>query len=319
MPDLARILGGQRGFAVTELAEPNRADLLPTWLQDDADVHGSHGLFYWLRTRGHGLVVSTGDAATVLTWRRDVDRLVAVRPVGATTAVVTLLEELGEVATAAAPNQPFVARYCMPAVAARLEDLGWGPMAAPWHPDAPHDDETHPEVIVTAPVAEIPAGQRYKPIREAIFRHAARYTYVSSPVPLGLGEAAFVECDTARASGYDGHEQGFNAAVLASLAGRRHDWLTYHYLLHDGLAGFAVTGNVTGIAHGYYLATRDLPRLTTYLLWLIYLQQRRAGAGALNLGGSEARTLHAFKVRTFPDHRLQPTVVLQRHPVPTSR
>ncbi|GAA4462598.1 hypothetical protein [Phytohabitans houttuyneae] len=319
MPDLARMLRGRRSFAVAELAEPNRADLLPTWLQDDADVHGSHGLFYWLRARGRGLVVSAGDAATVLTWRPDVDRLVAVRPVGATAAVVTLLEEVGEVAAAAAPNRPFVARYCTPAVAAGLAELGWGPMAAPWHPAAPHDDETHPEVVVTAPVAEIPAGQRYKPIREAIFRHAARYTYLSSPVPLGLAEAAFVERGTARAGGYDGHERGFNTAVLASFAGRRHDWLTYHYLIRDGLAGLAVTGNVTGIAHGYYLATRNVPRLTTYLLWLIYLQQRRAGAAALNLGGSETRTLHAFKVRTFPGHDLQPTVALQRHLVPTSR
>jgi hypothetical protein len=312
--NLMRILRRRPGFEVIELAEPNRADLLPTWLQDGADVHGSHGLFYWLRARGRGHVVSTGDAATVLTWRADVARLVALRPVGPTEAVVALLHELVDAAVFAGLSCPLAARYCTHAVARRLGKLGWGPMAGPWHRSAPLDDETYPEVIVTAPVTDIPAGQRYKPVRESIFRHAALYTYRSSPVPLGLGEAAFVERDNARAAGSDGHERGFNAAVLASLAGRRHDWLTYHYLIRDGVAGFAVTGNVTGIAHGYYLAARDVPRLTTYLLWLIYLQQRRAGAAALNLGGSEAPSLHTFKVRTFPDHRLQSTAILQRHP-----
>lgn len=309
-----RILRRCPDFEVIELAEPNRADLLPTWLQDGADVHGSHGLFYWLRARGRGHVVSTGDAATVLTWRADVARLVALRPVGPTEAVVALLHELADVAGSARPACPLVARYCTHAVARRLAELGWESMVDSWHQSAPLDDETHPEVIVTAPVTEIPAGQRYKPVREAIFRHAARYTYRSSPVPLSLGEEAFVERDNARAADSDGHERGFNTAVLASLAGRRHDWLTYHYLIRDGVAGFAVTGNVTGIAHGYYLAARDVPRLTTYLLWLIYLQQRRAGAAALNLGGSEAASLHTFKVRTFPDHRLQSTAILQRHP-----
>lgn len=305
------------GFEVSELAEPNRADLLPTWLQDGADVHGSHGMFYWLRARGRGYVVSTGNAAAVLTWRADVGRLVVLRPVGGTDAVVALLEQLADAAVSAGLPCPLVVRYCAHQVACRLGELGWAPMADPWHRSAPLDDEAHPEVIVTAPPIEVPAGQRYKPIREAIVRHAAGHTYLCSPVPLGLGEAELVESNSARVAGYDGHERGFNAAVLASLTTRRHDWLTYHYLIRDGLAGFAVTGNVTGIAHGYYLAAREVPRLATYLLWLIYLQQRRAGAAALNLGGSETRSLHAFKVRTFPDHRLQPTTMLQRHPKPT--
>jgi hypothetical protein len=302
------------GFEVRELAEPNRGDLLPTWLQDGADVHGSHGLFYWLRARGHGYVVSNEDAAAVVTWRADVGRLVVLRPVGATDAVVDLLEQLADAAVSARVPGTLVARYCTHQVARRLEKVRWAPMADPWHRSAPLDDEAHPEVIVTASPTEVPAGQRYKTIREAIVRHATRYTYLSSPVPLGLGETKLVEREGARVAGCDGHERGFNDAVLASLASRRHDWLTYHYLYREGLAGFAVTGDVTGIAHGYYLAVRDVPRLATYLLWLIYVQQRRAGAAALNLGGSETRSLHAFKVRTFPDHRLQPTTMLQAFP-----
>ena len=34
-----------------------RLDIFPTLLQVDEDIHGSHGLFYWLRTRGAGVSV----------------------------------------------------------------------------------------------------------------------------------------------------------------------------------------------------------------------------------------------------------------------
>lgn len=301
-------------------ADYNRADLLPTFLQAGADVHGSHGLFYWLRARGSGHVLATDDAAMVLAWRRDVGRLVAFRPAGQLDSVVGLLETAGAAAAATDPTLPFVVRYCGSGLASRLRELGWSDLGDAWQPGAPSDDETHPEVIVTAPVVEFPPGQRYKPVRQAIACHSDRYTYTCAPTPLGIGEASFVERDNARVRRYDEHETSFNTAMLASLGARRHDWLTYHYLTHDQrLAGFAITANVTGIAHGYYLSTRDVPRLTTYLLWLIYLQQRRAGAWALNLGGSEAASLYAFKTRTFPDHFVQATQVLQRPPIPRPR
>lgn len=203
-------------------------------------------------------------------------------------------------------------RYCTEDIAARLRSRGWTAMRRPWRPDAPADDETFPEVIVTAPVVDLPGGQRYKPVREAVYRHHATYAYRAYPAPLGIGESRLIQRDAARAGGYDAHEAGFNRAVLTSLDAARHDWLTYHYLTAGRhLAGFAITANITGIAHGYYLSTLDVPRLTTFFLWHIYLHQRRSGAFALNLGGSETASLFDFKIRTFPDHLLQHTTVLQ--------
>jgi hypothetical protein len=305
------------GLAVLDLsiADLGRADLLPTFLQSDVDVHGSHGLFYWLRARGSGTLVTSHDAGMMLTWRPDVGWLAAVRPVGQLDAVLALLDA----AAASAPaDVAFVVRYCAEEVVARLRERGWTGMRSPWRPDAPADDETFPEVIVTAPVVDLPSGQRYKPVREAISRHHGAYAYRASAAPLGIGEARFIQRDAARAGGYDEHEAGFNAAVLATLDAARHDWLTYHYLTWgQRLAGFAITANITGIAHGYYLSTLEEPRLTTFFLWHIYLQQRRAGAFALNLGGSEAASLYDFKTHTFPEHILQHTTVLQRPTSPT--
>lgn len=57
----------------------------------------------------------------------------------------------------------------------------------------------------------------------------------------------------------------------------------------------------------------SVPRLAGYFLWLIYLQQWRSGAYALNLGGSETASLHQFKTHTLPEHVLQATRALQ-HP-----
>ena len=290
-------------------ADLNRADLLPTFLQSDRDVHGSHGLFYWLRARGNGTLVTTNDAGMVLTWRPDVGRLAALRPVGGLDAVVALLDATASGAPASAT---VVVRYCGEDVAARLRDHGWTGIRGLWRPEAPADDETFPEVIVTAPVVDLPGGQRYKPVREAISRHHRGYAYQAATAPLGVGEARFIQRDAARAGGYDQHETGFNAAVLTSLAAVHHDGLTYHYLTAgQHLAGFAITANITGIAHGYYLSTLDVPRLTTFFLWHIYLQQRRSGAFALNLGGSEMASLYGFKTHTFPEHILQHTTMLQ--------
>jgi hypothetical protein len=294
-------------------SELSRTDLLPTFLQADHDVHGSHGLFYWLRARGHGQIVATDNAAVVLAWRGDVGRLAALRPVGDCDAVVDLLDGLAHAAAAIRPPVPLVARYCSRPVADRLEQRGWHALTSPWHPAAPADDETYPEVIVTAPAVEVPAGQRYKPLRQAIALHYRHCGYHASPTPLGCGETTIITT-AARGAGYDDHEIGFHHALLASLHTGGHDGLTYHYLTrHGGLAGFAITADLTGIAHGYYLATENRPRLASYFLWLIYLQQRRSGAHALNLGGSETASLHQFKTRTFPDHRLQATRALQ-HP-----
>ncbi|SPL88436.1 unnamed protein product [[Actinomadura] parvosata subsp. kistnae] len=289
----------------------NRAGLLPTYLQAGADVHGSHGLFYWLRARGRGHLVRRGAAAMVLAWRYDVERLIAIRPVGPLDEAMRLLDAAARSA-AARTGPPLVVRYCSPALAEHLHAEGWTQMSSPWHADAPADDEMHPEVIVTAPAVEMPGGRKYKPLREAVFMHAPHHQYTARPAPLGIGETTLIHAEAARASDYDPHERGFNDAVTASLDSHGHDGLTYHYLTrHDRLAAFAITADITGIAHGYYLAARSEPRLATYFLWLIYLQQRRAGASALNLGGSETSSLFAFKTRIFPDHILQHTYLLQ--------
>ena len=292
----------------------HQAHLMPTFLQAGTDVHGSHGLFYWLRARCRGRIVAAARAATVLTWRPDVQRMVALRPVGQLDAVIDILDAAARTADAETGGAPFVARYCADELAARLRDRGWIDMTTPWQPGIPADDETYPEVIVTAPVADIPHGQRYRPVREAITRHSRRYTYTASPTPRRIGEAELITHGAARATDYDGHEMDFNTAVLAAMDSAHHDWLTYHYLIHgERLAGFAITANITGMSHGYYLSTHDAPRLTAYFLWSIYLQQRRSGAFALNLGGSETASLHQFKMHTFPEHVLQHTAVLQ-HP-----
>jgi hypothetical protein len=59
-------------ITVTDLSRLNccRPGLLPAFLQDGRDVHGSHGLFYWLRARQRGLVVSQEHAGVVLAWWR---------------------------------------------------------------------------------------------------------------------------------------------------------------------------------------------------------------------------------------------------------
>jgi hypothetical protein len=57
---LANALRAHPDITVTDLSHLNccRPGLLPAFLQDGRDVHGSHGLFYWLRARQRGLVVS---------------------------------------------------------------------------------------------------------------------------------------------------------------------------------------------------------------------------------------------------------------------
>ena len=53
---LADALRAHPDITVTDLSRLNccRPGLLPAFLQDGRDVHGSHGLFYWLRARQRG-------------------------------------------------------------------------------------------------------------------------------------------------------------------------------------------------------------------------------------------------------------------------
>lgn len=312
--ELAELLRHEPGLHVAEmstLAEA-RSHMFPTFLQAGTDVHGSHGLFYWLRARGKGVFLWADNAGIVLTWRPDVGRLVALRPIGELGAVVDLLDTVAKLTSIRWPCVPLVARYCSNPVAARLAKRGWARPSRPWLPDMPLDDEAYPEVVITGAPLETPNGRQYKFVRIAAYRHAARYSYHASSAPIDCGEAKFITTQTARVDRYDEQEKSFNAALLAALNFRHHHGITYHYLLRGGqLFGFSITSNTTGVSHSHFMGTSKLSRLSTYFNWKIYLEERRRGALALNLGGSETESLHLFKIRTFPEHVLQQTTILQ--------
>jgi hypothetical protein len=297
---------------VTRLSRRNwhRAGLLPTFLQAGQDVHGSHGLFYWLRARQRGLVVSQGPAAVALAWRPDVQRLVALRPVGDASAVANLLDTVIKVVSVALPSVQLVARYCGDPLTGVLLARGWHVFNGTWCPGAPLDDEAFPEVVITADPADIPQGKNCKSLREAITWHRGAYSFRASPRPLG-GEAATIAPSLALTWPSRAPGLSFEAAVMSALQFGCRDGLTYHYL-YDGtqLAGWSIAGNTTGVSHGYYLWTARVPRLAAYFLWQIYLHERRNGATALNLGGSETESLYRYKTRTFPHHALQRSSIL---------
>ena len=290
----------------------SRMPVFPVFTQAGIDVHGSHGLFYWLRTRGKGAIIRTNNAGLVLTWRPNVKSFVALRPVGELDVMADLLDRVAEITLTKWPSIPFIARYCGNVVTDRMIDRGWVLPHNPWSPKIPFDDETYPEVIITAHPLEVPSGKNGNLVRKAINLNADKYSYRTSPVPIGCGEGEFIRTQTARAAHYDDQEISFNDALLTALDFRDHEAITYHYLFRgDHLSGFAVTANTTGISHVYYAGTTKISRLSVYFQWKIYLEERRKGASALNLGGSETESLHTFKARTFPKHELQQSTILR--------
>jgi hypothetical protein len=290
----------------------SRIPVFPVFTQAGIDVHGSHGLFYWLRTRGKGVIIQTNNAGLVLTWRPDVKNFVALRPVGELNAMADLLDEVAEITLTKWPSVSFIARYCGNVITDRMIEHGWILPPNPWSPNRPFDDEAYPEVIITADPLEIPSGKNGNLVRKAINLNADKYSYCTSPVPIDCGEAEFIRTRAARADHYDDQEISFNEALLTALDFRDHHAITYHYLFHgDLLCGFAVTANTTGISHVYYVGTMKMSRLSVYFQWKIYLEERRKGASALNLGGSETESLHTFKTRTFPKRELQQSAILR--------
>ena len=309
---LAAALRTETLATITPLSPLNwhQASLFPALVQAGRDVHGSHGLFYWLRARQRGWVVSQGPAAVVLAWRPDVRHLVALRPVGDADVAADLLDTVIKVASVTRPKPRLAVRYCGQALATALIARGWHGFGEVWSPGAPLDDEAFPEVIITADPAHVPLGKGWKSLREAITWHHGHYQFHTSSRPLGT-EAQITGLSRSRAGPRGTPWATFEAAVASALDDRDRAGLTYHYL-HDGtrLAGFSIAGNTTGIAHGYYLWTARVPRLASYFLWQIYLHERRHGATAFNLGGSETPSLFRYKTRTFPGHVLQPTSIL---------
>lgn len=310
---LAASLRRESNFDVIRLSSPDYARFgsFPTLLQAEVDVHGSHGLFYWLRTRGAGILVRSDHAATVLAWRPDFGSLVVLRPVGDADAIAELFCVIGKIVSNTWPGIPLVARYCTDSVADRMVDRGWVSSPSPWLSDALLDDEAYPEVLIVADPAEIPLGSKYRAIRKAIFRHSDDCFYFASTTPVGCGESEFIMNKTARTHHPGGRESSFNGSVIAALNISFHDQTVYHYLFRNNqLVGFAITGDTTGVSHGYYLGTIRSSRISTYFHWQIYREVRRRGASAYNLGGSESESLHLFKMQTFPDHILRRTKVL---------
>lgn len=310
---LADSLRRESNLDVIRLAPPDyaRFDIFPTLLQAGIDVHGSHGLFYWLRARGAGILIRNDRAATVLAWRPDFGSLVVLRPVGEPDAIAELFCAVGKVVSNTWPGISLVARYCTDAVTDRLVDRGWISPPSPLLSDALLDDEAYPEVIITADPLEMPTGKRGNLVRKAIHLNTDSYSYCTSSAPIGCGEAEFILVQAARAGHYDSQERSFNEALLTALHFHHHHAITYHYLFcGDHLSGFAITANTAGISHVYYVGTTKTSRLSAYFQWKIYLEERRKGALALNLGGSETEPLHTFKVRTFPKHDLRQTTIL---------
>ena len=312
--ELAELLRHEPGLHVAEmstLAEA-RSHMFPTFLQAGTDVHGSHGLFYWLRARGKGVFLWADNAGVVLTWRPDVGRLVALRPIGELDAVVDLLDTVAKRTAIRWPCVPLVARYCSNAVAARLVKRGWARPPRPWLPGMPLDDEAYPEVVITGTPLGTPNGRQYKFVRTAAYRHAARYSYHASSAPIDCGEAKFITTQP--------------HAPIATMDKKRASTRLFSQRLTFAITMelpittcFAVASSSVSRSPPTRRACRTatswvLPSYRVFqhiLNWKIYLEERRRGALALNLGGSETESLHVFKVPTFPEHVLHQTTILQ--------
>jgi len=64
------------------------------FMQGNIDVHGSHELFYWTRSRGQGLIVTSRTATVVVYYSPDMNRIVLLRPAGHIDAIVSLIDEV---------------------------------------------------------------------------------------------------------------------------------------------------------------------------------------------------------------------------------
>lgn len=288
--ELADSLRRESSLDVVSLSAADyvRFDIFPTLLQADKDVHGSHGLFYWLKARGAGVSVRNDRAAAILAWRLDLGGLVVLRPVGDLDAIADLFDVVRKVVSNTWPGMSLVARYCTDAVADLVVNRGWVVPPRSLLSHALLDDEAYPEVLMVADPVEMPPGGKYRTIRKAILRYRGDCSYFAAVAPIGCGEAEFIMNKTARTRCFGRREIDFNESVVAALNSSHHTQLRYHYLFHGNeLAGFAITGNTTGISHGYYLGTINSSRISTYFHWQIYREERRRGALAYNLGGSE--------------------------------
>ncbi len=234
---LAAELRAEAGTTITLLSRLNWHDtgLFPALMQAGQDVHGSHGLFYWLRARQRGWVITRGPAAVVVAWRPDVQRLVVLRPVGDAVAAADLLDTVTRAAALAVPGARLVARYCGQALAQVLLDRGWGRFSGVWSPGTPRDDEAHPEVIITGAPTGMPPGRHFESVREAVRWHHGAYRFHASSRLLTGGQQV-PGLSAAQVHAGLGDAVSFEAAVASALDGRDRTQLTYHYLHHGSQA-----------------------------------------------------------------------------------
>jgi hypothetical protein len=299
-------------------ARPLRMDSLADgfkalgFMQGNIDVHGSHELFYWTRSRGQGLIVTSEAAAVVVHYSPDMDCIVLLRPAGPIDAIVPLIDEVSAVIAAACDSEDIVVRYCGAELANELSKAGWKDLSRPLLPSAYADDETWPEVLIKSSPAECPQGAEGKPVRAAITRHQGRCEYLSERSLLDCGELDFILGGSSRSHISNGFENSFNSAVVSFIKESEHRNLKYHYLFRESaIIGFGVTGRTTHVAHSYYTGVVKEARLSTYFIWQIHLTEMKEGANALNMGGSETESLYIYKSQTFRDHSVRFTKVLE--------
>src|SRR5262249_54299842 len=149
-----------------------------------------------------------------------------------------------------------------------LSERRWVDRAQVALPDSIVDDEKYPEVVIIAPPVAVPKGRRYRPIRKAINKYKNSCDYVVMDTPVGGIEPDFIMLRSARAGQFDDHEESFNRTLINSLGVFSRGDTRYHYLFRGAeLVGLAITGNTTGVTHGYYLGALNCPGLSTYLHW----------------------------------------------------
>jgi hypothetical protein len=282
------------------------------FMQGGIDVHGSHELFYWTRSRGQGLIVTSETAAVVVYYSPDMDCIVLLRPAGPIDAIVPLIDEVSAAIAASYDSENIVVRYCGAELVTALSTAGWKDLSRPLLPSADADDETWPEVLIKSSPVEFPQGADGRPVREAITRHQGRCEYRSERSLLDCGELGFMLGGSSRSHVSDGFENNFNSAVASFIKESRYRNLKFHYLFREStVIGFGVTGRTTHVAHSYYTGAIKEARLSTYFIWQIHLTEMKEGANALNMGGSETESLHIYKSQTFGDHSVRVTKVLE--------
>jgi hypothetical protein len=104
------------------------------YLQNGSDVHGSYMIFYWTRSRGKGIVVSSEGASVLLHYSQIMRRIALIRPIGISQSIVNLLNSICTVLNRISPNETVTVRYCNLNLAVLLRQEGWHDISEPLLP-----------------------------------------------------------------------------------------------------------------------------------------------------------------------------------------